>query len=159
MTAPVAWAVSTPIGALNNSYLNLCVIDADAYECRFPLILRALHAQQAQIPGSENVLFLVNYSMASQEVRDTIMSLFTDSMHTGALADLRLVKHKEAVHRCDELSHMRVRKTDDDRGLGTVRHSIEDRALEPSVYSSAFTLPSSFKVYTLERFTAFCRSS
>ena len=119
MTEPVAWAESISNGAFNNSCLNLCLIDADVHGCRFPQILKALHAQQAETPTSENVFFLVNYSMASQEVRNAITSLFTASMHTGALADLRLVKHKEAVHRCDELSSAWMRETDDDKGLGS----------------------------------------
>ena len=99
---PTALAAHPPNSPLDCAYLNLCLIDADAHHCRFPLMLETLRTQQAQVSSKENVLFLVNYSMVRQEVRDTITSLFAAAFRNGALPDLSVIRHKEVVHRCND---------------------------------------------------------
>ena len=116
---PLAPPTHTSLDATSCLYLSLCLIDADLYNCQFPQLLGALQIQQALVPPSENVLFLVNYSSAHRDVRDLITSLFAASASTGALADLQLVDHREAVHQRRNLHGLTWEERDEDNCLGS----------------------------------------
>ena len=101
------------------AYLNLCLIDAEAHHCCFPLMLETLRTQQAQISNKENALFLVNYSMAPQEVREALTSLFAAAFRGGALAGLEVMNHQEVVHQSDNSCFASLPMAPGDGGLGS----------------------------------------
>ena len=117
-----------PSNAFDCAYLNLCFIDADAHQCRFPLMLETLQTEQAQVSNRENVLFLVNYSMASQQVREAITALFAEALRSGALVDLHVIHHQEVAHREDKDCFANLPIAPGDGGLASLLSGAKPRS-------------------------------